>query len=101
MVAATEEARTNPLLVFHTVAYSSFLCESCFWLGISRPARFLNSKRSKGYGRSEALHSQTTRNPAGVYLSAMDYISPIPCFYKSIYHQGLVECLLLDQLHTR
>lgn len=75
----------------------SSLCESCSWPRISNPAGFLSCKRAKDCGWSEVWHSRTVRNPAGVYLSLMDYISPVSCLYKYTYWQELVEYLLQDQ----
>lgn len=52
-------------------------CISPSWAGIPSPARLLNCQRAKDCGWSEALHSQTVRNPVGLCLSVMDYRSPI------------------------
>lgn len=76
-------------------------CGSRSWPGIPSPARLLSCQRAKACGWSEALHSQTVRNPAGLCLSVMDYRSPISWLYKSIYQQGLLEYLLWAQLPAR
>lgn len=94
LVAAAEETQANPLPAFqNSLPSSPRVC--CPWPGLPRSARFVSCKRAKDHGRSEALHSQTARTPAVIYLSVMDYgLPPASCLHASASQQGLAEHLL-------